>query len=158
MKKVLFSIALVFLMVGVAFAANAHFIYSDAIILNDGKLSVNFKEAGLGDNELITYKVTAQATATYVSVNNGGKNPEAANKTSVEGPVEGFVTLSSGKNGHIAGTVTIMPLGPGTFEVPPGQILVLGDVSYSDITIVDTKYNVVTFIESFLSKIIANYR
>jgi hypothetical protein len=67
----------------------------------NGDLTVTWKEAGLGDNQLIDYLASADGTATYVCVNNGGECPNAANKITVSGPVSAKGTFSSGQNGQI---------------------------------------------------------
>ena len=86
-------------MAAAATAQNEHFIRASGNLNNDGSLTVSFKEAGLGTNQLINYALTADATATYVCVNRGGANPSAQNKTTVSGPVIATGTFSSGKNG-----------------------------------------------------------
>ena len=69
------AMALVGLMSGAALADSPHFIRASGSLNNDGSLTVNFKEAGLGTNQLINYTLSADATATYVCVNRGGANP-----------------------------------------------------------------------------------
>jgi hypothetical protein len=71
-----------------------------------GVLTCSWKEAGLGDNQNTEYKCEAQASATYVCVNNGGSNPSAKNKTNVTGEVSATGTFSSGKNGAITASQT----------------------------------------------------
>lgn len=68
-------------------AQNPHFVAKPSATLSGNNLNVCFKEAGLGDNQNITYVASANATATYVCANNGGQCPNAANKTTVSGPV-----------------------------------------------------------------------
>src|ERR687897_2448713 len=131
----------------VAFAASAalaqapHFIRASGSINNDGSLTVNFKEAGLGTNQLINYTLTANATATYVCVNRGGANPSAQNKTTVAGPVSASGTFSSGKNGQVTASLTVSPP-PSDISCPPGQSLELASVSYTNIVLTDTTNNV----------------
>jgi hypothetical protein len=43
------------------------------------------KEAGLGDNQLVDYVASADASATYACINGGGKHPQAQNKETVNG-------------------------------------------------------------------------
>jgi hypothetical protein len=121
-----------------ALADSPHFNRASASLNNDGTLSVSFKESGLGDNQLITYTASADATATYVCVNRGGKNPEAKNKTMVSGPVSATGSFSSGKNGSISQSLTISPPSAGEFSCPPGQDLELAQVSYTNVAITDT--------------------
>jgi hypothetical protein len=52
---------------GIALAASPHFINaSDSINFDNGNLTCSWKEAGLGNNQLVTYVCGASATATYV--------------------------------------------------------------------------------------------
>jgi hypothetical protein len=118
-------------------AVSPHFVRASAS-LSGANLVVNFKEAGLGTNQLITYVASADATATYVCVNNGGGNPSAQNKTTVSGPVSATGTFSSGKNGQVTASLTLAPPGPGSFTCPPGQSRQLAQVTYTNVAISDT--------------------
>ena len=129
------------LAVPVALAVSPHFIRASASLNNDGTLTVSFKEAGLGTNQLITYVATADATATYVCVNRGGANPSAQNKTTVAGPVSATGTFSSGKNGQVTASLDLSPP-PSDISCPPGQSLELAEVSYTNVTITDSTNNV----------------
>lgn len=122
----------------IGWAANPHFVGKVTATLNpDGSVTVSWKEAGLGNNQNIDYAATADATATYVCVNNGGQCPNAANKTTVSGPVSATGTFSSGKNGQITASLTIQPPDAGGFMCPPGQTLTLSEISYTNIAITD---------------------
>jgi hypothetical protein len=123
----------------VAFADSPHFVSASASVNSDGALVVSWKEAGLGTNALVEYSANANATATYVCVNKGGKNPSASNKTSVSGPVGATGSFSSGKNGSITSSLTAPAPTPGSdFTCPSGQSKQLASVSYTDITLTDT--------------------
>lgn len=122
----------------VAWAANPHFIRARATLDNDFNLTISFKEAGLGDSQLIHYIASANATATYQCVNHGGKCPQAANKTTVSGPVTGEGTFSSGKNGQINASLTLTPPDPGDFSCPGNQVVEVAAVSYTNISLEDT--------------------
>src|SRR5215204_3652142 len=124
-----------------AFAQNEHFVRASGSLNNDGSLTVNFKEAGLGTNQNIDYTLTADATATYVCVNRGGANPSASNKTAVAGPVIATGTFSSGKNGQVTASLTVEP--PASdISCPPGQSLELASVSYTNVMLTDNTNNV----------------
>jgi hypothetical protein len=124
---------------GVAWAANPHFIFAKASLDKENNLVIAFKEAGLGSNQLIHYVASADSTATYQCVNHGGKCPQAANKTTVSGPVSGEATFSSGKNGQITQSLTVSPPPlPADFSCPNGQVLEVAAVTYSNITLTDT--------------------
>jgi hypothetical protein len=124
--------------VPVALAISAHFVSASATVNSSGQLVVSWKEAGLGDNVSISYTTTADATATYVCVNGGNKNPSAANKTTVSGPVSASGTFSSGKNGNITASLTTGPPSAGSFSCPSGQKLELASVTYTNLSLEDT--------------------
>lgn len=121
-----------------ALAVSPHFISASATVSNtDGTLTVSFKEAGLGTNQLISYTAAANGTATWVCVNNGGGNPSAQNKTTVNGPVSATGTFSSGKNGNVTASLTVQPP-PSNITCPKGQKLELASASYTGVTLADT--------------------
>lgn len=127
----------------VALAQSPHFISAGASGPDSsGNLAVSFKEAGLGSNTLITYSATADASATYACVNNGGKHPQAANKQTFNGPVSASGTFSSGKNGSISQSLTLEPPDAGSFSCPSGQSMVLWNVTYTNVAITDTSNGV----------------
>jgi hypothetical protein len=102
---------------GTGFAQSPHFLSASASGPDsDGNLVVSFKEAGLGNNALISYTASADATATYACINGGGNHPKATNKETVSGPVSASGTFSSGKNGSINQSLTIGPPSPGSFS------------------------------------------
>jgi len=128
------------LAVPVALADSPHFIRAAGSLNNDGSLTVNFKEAGLGTNQNIDYVLSGEGTAIYVCVNRGGANPSASNKTAVAGPVSATGTFNSGKNGQVTASLTVQP----PFQdigCPNGQTQQLASVSYTDLTLTDTTNN-----------------
>lgn len=133
-----------------ALAVNAHFISATGTLNADGSLTVNFKEAGLGTNQLIDYALTADGTATYVCVNKGGANPSAQNKTTVNGPVIATGSFSSGKNGNVTASLTVDPP-PSDISCPNGQRLELASVSYSNVVLTDTTNGVSIAVGNFAS-------
>jgi hypothetical protein len=142
-RRILYVLALPLILAGVVMAASPalavspHFISHTGTLNSDGSLTVNFKEAGLGTNQNITYNLTADATATYVCVNRGGANPSAQNKTTVAGPVSATGTFSSGKNGQITSSLTVSPP-PSDITCPSGQTLQLASVTYTNVQLTDT--------------------
>jgi hypothetical protein len=145
MKRRIAVVALVFvafaLIAQQAFAQSPHFIRASGSVNNDGSLTVDFKEAGLGTNQNIDYVLSAEGTAIYVCVNRGGANPSASNKTAVAGPVTASDTFNSGKNGQVTASLTA----EAPFEdigCPPGQSQELASVSYTDIVLTDTTNDV----------------
>jgi hypothetical protein len=122
---------------GVASAQNAHFIRAESDINNvTGDLICSWKEAGLGDNQLIEYTCSADGTATYACVNRGSANPSAQNKTTVSGPVSESGEFESGKNGQITASLTVSPP-PSDITCPPGQSLELASASYTNVVLTD---------------------
>jgi hypothetical protein len=117
--------------------ANPHFIRASAAGPDDaGNLIVSFKIAGLGDNVTTTVTASANATAVYACQNNGGQFPNAANKSTVSGPVSASGEFTSGKNGQISGMLTLHPPAPSPdFQCPPGQHMVLASISYTDVQV-----------------------
>jgi len=131
-------------------AVSPHFISASATLNGNGSLTANFKEAGLGTNASIDYKLSADATATYVCVNKGGANPSAQNKTTVAGPVSASGSFSSGKNGNVVGSLTVTP--PSSdISCPKGQSLQLASVSYTHVTLADTTNGVSVSLGDFTS-------
>ena len=142
-RNIFFLLALPVMLAGVVMAASPALATSPHFISVSGKLSgsnliVSWKEAGLGNNLLISYTTNADATAVYVCVNKGGGNPSAANKTTVNGPVSATGSFSSGKNGSVSASLTLNPPGPGGFGCPSGQSLQVASVTYSNVTLTDT--------------------
>jgi hypothetical protein len=118
-----------------ALAQNPHFISARASGPDGaGNLTVNFKIAGLGANETITVTASADATAVYACKTNSGNFPNAANKQQVSGPVSAQGDFTSGQNGQITDSLTLMPP-TSTLVCPPGQTRVLASVSYTNVSI-----------------------
>src|SRR5215218_1167312 len=94
-------------------------------------VTVNFKLAGLGDNETVTVATTADASATYACRNKGGNFPSDPKKTDVTGTVTASGQFSSGKNGSVTGSLELLPPPPPTtLTCPGGQRRVLVSVTY----------------------------
>jgi hypothetical protein len=154
MKRRITTVALVFAAVALiaqqALAVSPHFVSASGTLNNNGTLTVNFKEAGLGTNQNINYLLTADATATYVCVNKGGGNPSASNKTTVAGPVSAEGTFSSGKNGNVTASLTVSPP-PSDISCPKGQSLQLAQVTYNNVTLTDRTNNISVSLGTFAS-------
>ncbi len=151
---------LVILLVAIspALADSPHFNSASASITSSGNLIVSWKEAGLGDDALISYTASASATADYGCLNGGGKNPEASNKTTVDGPVSASGVFSSGKNGSISASLTLNPPPVVNFSCPSGQKLVLADVSYSGVSITDNTNGITDAIPGTFSEIFFQFK
>jgi hypothetical protein len=85
-----------------ALAVSPHFVSADATLNPNGTLTVAFKEAGLGTNQLINYELSADATATYVCVNKGGQQPERVKQDDPlwSGERVGYVPLGQERECH----------------------------------------------------------
>lgn len=77
---------------------------------------------------------SASATAVYACQNQGGNFPSDPKKTEVSGPVSASGDFTSGKNGQITGSLTLMPPAT-TLSCPPGQNRVLVSVSYTGVQV-----------------------
>jgi hypothetical protein len=120
---------------GVAHAASAHFVRASASGPDDsGNLVVDFKIAGLGDTVTTTVTASADATALYACQNNGGNFPSDPKKQEVSGPVSASGDFTSGKNGQITDSLTLMPPAS-TLDCPSGQHAVLARVSYTNVAV-----------------------
>src|SRR5215211_4993839 len=154
MRKVLVVLGtfLAALMFGVpaASADSPHFVRVAGSLNADGTVTVSFKEAGLGTNQNVDFVLSADASATYVCVNKGGANPSAQNKTTVAGPVQTAGTFNSGKNGQITASLTVSPP-PSDISCPPGQTLMLAQVTYTNVTLTDTTNSISAELGTFES-------
>jgi hypothetical protein len=142
MRKILLMVTLTVVAVAmlafgaVSASAAAHFMSASDAVADSGALIVTWDESGLGNGN-IDYSVSADATAQYACINNGGKNPSAANKRSFVGQVSGGGSFQS-KNGRVRASLTAGPLSNDGFTCPGGQTLVLASVSYSNVVLTDT--------------------
>ena len=125
-----------------AFATEgAHFMSSSSSVNDSGALVVNWDEAGLGNGN-IDYTLTADATALYACINNGGHHPKASNKQSFQGSVSSGGSFQS-RNGRVRASLTAGPLTEPAFTCPSGQTRVLAQATYTSIVLTDTTNNVV---------------
>jgi hypothetical protein len=137
---VIFVVAALVSAAGVLWAANPHFIFVRSALQADGDVDVSFKEAGLGDNQLINYLAEADATVTCNCVTNSGQCPNASNKVTFTVAVDQPASFSSGKNGQVNQTITIAAPGCPLSDPPTcgaGQQFVLSAISWEDIQITD---------------------
>ena len=134
---------------GTATAQNAHFVRASATGPDAaGNLAVNFKIAGLGDNQTITVTASADATAVYACQNNGGNFPSDPKKQQVSGPVSASGDFTSGKNGSVTDSLTLMPPAS-TLDCPGGQRDVLASVSYTNVAVSSPGVGTVTIPGTF---------
>ena len=124
-----------------ASTSGAHFMSATSAVNGDGALVVTWDEAGLG-NENIDYTLTADATAIYACINNGGHHPKASNKESVHGSVSTGGSFQA-KNGRVKASLTAGPLTDPSFTCPSGQTRILAKVTYTNIVLTDTTNDVV---------------
>jgi hypothetical protein len=117
-----------------AMAASPHFISASAARSGDN-LVVQWKEAGLGDNENIDYQASATATREDSCVNKGGNIPSDPKKTTTVAQTNAAGTFSV-KNGSVNGRLTLTPPAT-TLSCPKGQVATLISLSYTDVSITD---------------------
>jgi hypothetical protein len=127
--------------------ASPHFIFANSAIANDGSLVVTFKEAGLGDNQLITEQLTGTGDATYQWFNHGGNKPQGNpfQAPTVQLDVSG--QFPSGKNGQITASLTAQPPPPPDSFVDANHSsnwVAKLDVFYSNLVVTDLTNNVST--------------
>jgi hypothetical protein len=124
-------------MVGTAEAQHPHFVGRvTATLTGENAALVCWKEAGLGNNQLVDYTASADAIVTFVCVNHGGQCPNAANKQSSSGLVTATGTFDSGQNGQITQCLLILAPGIAPF-CPNGQTETLDLLSFSNFQIHD---------------------
>jgi len=116
-----------------ALADSPHFISADnSIDTSTGALVTSFKDAGLGTGtSSIAITLSATASATYQGV------PKSFGPTALATPPTPFPV----RHGATTGSLTLGPLGPGTFSCPSGQILFLDAVTYSNTIVADATGN-----------------
>lgn len=107
-----------------AWAGSPHFVSCSVVPSNaPNELSVNGKEAGLGNEE----QVDIVLTATALCINNGGKHPKAVNKTGVTAAET--VPVQNGKTDFtVTGTATFQP------DCSPPMTIEFTDISVCDTT------------------------
>jgi hypothetical protein len=137
--------ALGFMAQAASATSGAHFFSATSSVVLSGSqmgaLQVSWDEAGVGQQE-VDYTLHADASATYACINGGGNHPKAANKQSVNGPLDVPATPFLPQNGRVQGTLTTGPLGS-NLVCPSGQSFVLACVSYSNIVLTDITNNVI---------------
>jgi hypothetical protein len=133
--------------------ANAHFVSgltASSVDPTTGVLTVNFHEAGLGNNVQVVETLTGEAHAVYQWFNHGGQVPKGepffVNETfSVTG------TFTSDKNGQITGTFTVSPPGVDAFFATnhAANWVPMLTISYTNVGVTDVTNGVSTFDEGF---------
>jgi hypothetical protein len=109
-----------------AWAGNPHFV-SCSVTISGNTLTVDGKEAGLGDEDQIHVEVSATA----LCINNGGNHPRATNKTSVTAAED--VPVQNGKAiFSIEATATFQP------QCSPPM-----EVQFTDVTVTDTTNDII---------------
>jgi hypothetical protein len=112
------------LAVPAAHAGSPHFINNAfSVSVSGNTLSVSGKEAGLGDES----QVNIQLSATAECINNGGRHPKAANKTSVS--ASGTFPVQNGKaDFSLEATATFQP------DCSPPMSVVYTNIVVTDLT------------------------
>jgi hypothetical protein len=126
-----------------ALADSPHFIFAtNSIDTSTGALVTSFKDAGLGTGtSSIAITLSATASATYQCYNKAGNKPQGVPKsfgpTALATPPTPFPV----RHGATTASLSLGPLGPGTFSCPSGQILFLDSVTYSNTIVTDATGN-----------------
>ncbi len=140
-KVMIFALLVAAVAVPAAFAGGSpHFINNATVSsISGSSLVCNFKEAGLSAGSTETITCSATETVTYECVNNGGKNPSAANKTTFQIAASSSGEFTADKNGNLVGSQTLDVTSPGAlnFSCPKGQTLTLVSVFYTNVTVTD---------------------
>ena len=101
---VLIALAMMALAVPAAWAGSPHFVGAPTVTVSGNTLTVQAKEAGLGDEA----QITAVLSGTADCINNGGNHPKAVNKTSFS--ASSVVPVQNGKADYtISVTATFSP-------------------------------------------------
>lgn len=101
MRRTLATLALAALLVLLAvpaWATSPHFVGTPTATRDGDQLTVQFKVAGLGNNQAVDYTLVATAQCW----NRGGNQPQAENK----GAVLASGTLTSDKNGNVVASAS----------------------------------------------------
>ena len=111
-----------------AWAGSPHFVSCTLVSVSGTCVSVNAKEAGLGDEAQLSVELTATAEC----INPGEHHPKAANKESVS--ASGTFNVSNGNaTGSLTMTASLSP------PCSPPMVICWTDLSITDTTFSDTK-------------------
>ena len=122
-----------------------HFVSATSAVTGGGALVVNFKEAGLGDNQRVNVTLSGDAHAVYQWFNHGGNNPQGV-PFNVDTTFSLSGTFTSDKNGNVTGTFTYNPPSVSEFlstHHSAGWVPSLS-VSYTNVVVTDTTNGVST--------------
>ena len=103
------------------------------------ELQVTWTATGVGGDEVIEYRLTADVSVVYACINKPGKRPQASNKVTISGTVTTEGSVVSDFTGKVEGTLTTNGSLPsaGDFSCPTGQSLVTARVDYTNIVLTD---------------------
>lgn len=118
---------------------NPHFIKNaTSASLSGSNLNVSFKETGLPSGATETITATADLSATYQCINNGGHNPTDPKKTTINVSVSASGEFTADKNGNVTGTLTLSAPDAGSvLDCPNGQTATLTAWSYTNVKVTD---------------------
>jgi len=121
-----------------ALAASPHFVRAD-LSASGSDLTVSFKEAGLGNTTTVTVQASADYEAVFQCINGGGRNPSAANKTTIDGSTSVSGSFVSDRNGTVTGALTVHAptVADNGFSCPPGQRETLTGLWWSGVRVDD---------------------
>ena len=120
--------------------ANAHFIHATSSVDGNGALVVDFKEAGLGNNQNIDYTVTGDQNASFSYMNKGGNIVQGQPFNATDATLASG-TFSSDKNGNITATLTSEAPSPSADDLKLANgngWKLITDITYTNLSLNDT--------------------
>jgi hypothetical protein len=128
--------------------SSAHFVpggTSSSVDAATGALTVNFHEAGLGNNQTVDMVLTGNANATYQWFNNGSQKPQGK-PFNVNATFSIGGTFASDQNGQIDGSLTVNPPSVEEFLATnhAANWTPMLTVSYTNVVVTDTTNGVST--------------
>ncbi len=132
-----------------AWAQNPHFVRATGTVNADGEYVASFKEAGLGANQTINYVLSAGSGTqfTYQCYTRSNNTPQGAPNNVFPSNLQTGGTFSSGKNGQITASLTLVP-SPTQDCQGQGLRLCLVAVNYQNVTLQDITNQVSTSLPS----------
>jgi hypothetical protein len=125
--------------------ASPHFVSATSTVTAGGALVVNFKEAGLGNNQQVDVTLSGDAHAVYQWFNHGGNNPQGV-PFNVDTTFSVSGTFTSDKNGNVTGTLIVNPPSVSDFLSThhAASWVPSLSVSYTNVVLTDTTNGVST--------------
>jgi hypothetical protein len=122
-----------------ALAVSPHFISATGVLNADGEYVASFKEAGLGNDQTISYILSAGSGTqfTYQCYTKSNNAPSGSPNNVFPSTLQTGGTFNSGKNGQITASLTLVPQ-PDEGCQGGGLKLCLVYVNYQNVVLTDT--------------------